>query len=141
VTHRSVPHRRGGRGRRTDEGSATILVVGGLGVLMMVLLAALGVTAAVTASHRARSAADLGALAGAVSVQGGLGTAAACDRAGMVVARNAAQLVSCEVDEEGAVLVTVAAPVTGPVRFIHSLGRPGAGAPMAKAQSRAGPSP
>ncbi len=59
----------------------------------------------------------------------------------MVVARNAAQLVGCEVDDEGAVLVTVAAPVTGPVRFIQSLGRPGAGAPMAKARSRAGPSP
>ena len=116
-------------------------MVAGLGVLMMLLLSALGVAGAVTASHRARSAADLGALAGAVSVQGGLGPATACARAGVVVARNAAQLVGCEVDDEGAVLVTAGVRVTGPVRFIQSLGRPGSGPPMAKARSRAGPSP
>lgn len=141
MTRRSVRHRRGGRGRRTDEGSATILVVAGLGVLMLLLLSALGVAAAVTASHQARSAADLGALAGAVSVQGGSATAAACARAVVVVARNAAQLVGCEVDDEGAVIVTAAVRVTGPVRFIQSLGRSGAGPPMARARSRAGPPP
>jgi secretion/DNA translocation related TadE-like protein len=141
VTQRPLRHRRGGRGCHTDQGSATILVVAGLGVLMMLLLSALGVAAAVIASHRARSAADLGALAGAVSYQGGLGAAAACARAGEMVARNAAQLVSCEVDDEGALLVTVAAPVAGPTRFIQALGWPGAAAPMAKARSRAGPSP
>ncbi|HEV7171755.1 Rv3654c family TadE-like protein [Pedococcus sp.] len=141
MTRRPVRPRRGGRGGRSDEGSATILVVAGLGVLMLLLLSALGVGAAVTASHRARGAADLGALAGAVSIHAGLGTAAACARAGAMVARNAAQLVSCEVDDEGAVLVTVSAPVTGPVQFIQSLGWPGAGTPMAKARSRAGPSP
>jgi secretion/DNA translocation related TadE-like protein len=116
-------------------------VVAGLGVLMMLLLSALGLAGAVTASHRARSAADLGALAAAVSVQGGLDAAKACARAGAVVASNAAQLVSCEVDDDGAVVVTVTSPVTGPVRFIQSLGWPGAGPPMAKARSRAGPSP
>lgn len=138
--HPALPRRRD-RALRSDEGSATILVVAGLGVLMMLLLSALGLAAAVLASHRARSAADLGALAGAVSYQEGLGAAAACSRAADMVARNAAQLVSCEVDDEGAVLVTVAAPVAGPVRLIRSLGRPSEGTPMAKARSRAGPSP
>lgn len=141
MTRRSLHRRRDGRGSRSDEGSATILVVAGLGVLVMLLLSSLVVAAAVTASHRARSAADLGALAGAYAVQGGLGTATACARAAVMVARNGAQLLSCDVDDAGAVLVAVAAPVTGPVRFVRSLGWPGTGAPMAKARSRAGPSP
>lgn len=141
MTRQAVRRRPGERGCRTDEGSATILVVAGLGVLTMLLLSGLAMAAAVTASHRARSAADLGALAGALAIQGGLAPAEACARAAVVVARNDGRVLSCDVQGGGAVMVAAAAPVTGPARLIQSVGWPGTGPLMARARSKAGPSP
>lgn len=141
MTRQEGRRRRGERGCRTDEGSATILVVAGLGVLTMLLLSGLVVAAAVTASHRARSAADLGALAGALAIQAGLPPGEACARAAVVVARNGGRVLSCDVQDGGAVMVATAAPVTGAARLIHSVGWPGSVPLMARARSKAGPSP
>lgn len=141
MTRQPVRRRPGVRGCRTDDGSATILVVAALGVLTMLLLAGLVMTAAVTASHRARSAADLGALAGALAVQGGLAPGDACARAAVVAARNDGRLLSCEVQDGGVVIVAAVVPVTGPLRLRTSVGWPGTVPLMARAWSKAGPSP
>jgi secretion/DNA translocation related TadE-like protein len=65
-------------------------------VLLVVTGAALQLGAALLARHRAETAADLGALAGAVLVlQGRQG---ACERAATVTAANGATMVSCALD-------------------------------------------
>lgn len=80
-------------GRRAggDRGSSTVLVAAAVGVLLMMLVAGMTLTAAVLARHRAEAAADLGALAGATH------PARACAEARRVVQANRAVLASCEV--------------------------------------------
>lgn len=91
-----------------------------MGVVLSVTLAALVLGSAVVASHRARLAADLAALAGAGRAQ----TGAACAEAGRVAARNGATLVSCSVEGSDVLLVvSVDAGLSG----------------QATARSRAGP--
>lgn len=92
--------RRGGRPscercdeRFGDRGSATLWVVGGLAVLMVVMTAVLWFGAAVVARHQAEGAADLAALAAAsVAVDG---ERVACAEARWVVERMDAVLRSC----------------------------------------------
>ena len=54
-----------------ERGSATVLVVAGIGVLVAVLVGALTVLDAVATSRRAQAAADLGALAAATAARSG----------------------------------------------------------------------
>ena len=76
-----------------DRGSATLWVVGGLAVLMVVVTAVLWFGAAVVARHQAEGAADLAALAAAtVAVDG---ERAACAEARWVVERMEGVLRSC----------------------------------------------
>jgi len=79
-----------------DRGSASLWL---LGVALAVLLLAGTVAMAgglLVARHRAQSAADLGALAGAVRAVQGPGVA--CPAAERIVRANGGQLVACEVD-------------------------------------------
>lgn len=79
---------------RADRGSASILVLALGLVLLSAGLAAATVGAATVARHQAQTAADLGALAGAMrAVQG---QPAACGRAAEFVAANHGRLASCE---------------------------------------------
>ena len=110
------------RGR--DRGSGTVLAVTLTGVVLTVTLAALVLGSAVVASHRARLAADLAALAGAGQAQTAAGAGAACGEAGRVAALNGATLRSCSVEGGDVLLVvSVSAGLTG----------------QATARSRAGP--
>jgi secretion/DNA translocation related TadE-like protein len=118
-----------------ERGSATVLVLAGLGALVFLMTAGLTISAAVLGAHRARAAADLGALAGALAVQRGETGARACERAVAVIERNQGRLVSCSAGPEGFVDVEVTARARGPLML------PGLGALEAKARSRAGPSP
>jgi secretion/DNA translocation related TadE-like protein len=107
----------------TDRGSASILA---LGVALVVLLFAGGVAMAggvTVARHRAETAADLGALAGAVHAADG--EPAACVEAERVVHANGATLLGCRLD---ALDVTVTAAVQVP-----------GGWGTASASARAGP--
>lgn len=109
-----------------ERGSASILA---LGVGLALLSAGLGlqtVGAATVARHRAGSAADLGALSGALHANEGV--AAACARVASLVAANGAELVDCTVVGTD-VTVTVAVVPTGPAAEV---GR-------ATARARAGP--
>lgn len=85
------------RGARREQGSGTVLVLGGMSVLIAVLVAGLGLVAAVLASHRARAAADLAALAAAASIQDVAQTHAPCPLAASVAGRNHARVTSCVV--------------------------------------------
>lgn len=93
---------------RTERGSATLLVVTFLAVLVMVA-AGLGVVMAMVAAHRrAQAAADLAALAAARALVNGQDGCAAAAR---VAAANEAALTAC-VPTGGDVLVEVR--VAGP---------------------------
>ena len=81
----------------SDRGAGTIFVLA-LGLLLVAAgVAGAAVGAARVGRHEARTAADLGALAGAVRVIDG--PSAACARAARLVAANDAVLTSCDVQE------------------------------------------
>lgn len=114
--------------RGTDQGAGTVLVLGVVAVLVTVLFGALAVLSAVEAGHRAASAADLAALAGAASLAAESPTERACDRAAAVAAANGAVLVDCVVRGEEVWLATTVSPAFR-------------GLPAATARARAGPAP
>ncbi len=91
-----------------DEGSASVLVVGVVAAIVTITVGLLAVAAAVLASHRARLAADLAALAGATRLESG-SPSDACAVAAGVAERNHGRLVTCR--PIGPVLdLTVAVP-------------------------------
>ena len=94
--------------RRPQRGSATLLALAMVGVLILVG-AALGVVAAMVHAHRvAQSAADLVALAGAEAQARGRDP---CVRAAALASANGATLDSCSVaGRDVRVQVTVAGP-------------------------------
>jgi len=79
--------------RSADRGAATVWLVGGIAVLMVVTMAVCWFCGAVVARHTAEGAADLGALAAAVTAADG--EEAACAEARWVVERMGAVLLSC----------------------------------------------
>jgi secretion/DNA translocation related TadE-like protein len=94
--------------QRRERGSATLLALAMIGVLVLVG-AALGVVAAMVQAHRvAQSAADLAALAGAEAQARGRDP---CARAAELASGNDATLDSCTVQgSDVRVQVTVAGP-------------------------------
>lgn len=111
---------------RCDAGAASVwLLAVGL-VLLAAGLAGMSLGAAHVAAHQARTAADLGALAGAA--RAGHGPGVACERARAVVVANDARLVGCEVVGLDLIVTVEVAPATG-----AAVTRP------ASATSRAGP--
>src|SRR6476646_1525875 len=97
------------RGR--EAGGVTLVVMAGVGVALVLLVGGLALSSAVVATHRARAAADLGALAAAQALQGGAAPAAACAVAASVTARNGARPQGCAVAGGGVVTVGAMAPV------------------------------
>ena len=95
--------------RHREAGSATVLVVGAMGVLVTVLTGALLVVTAVHDVHQARSAADLAALAGASAALGGQG--GDCGRSSVVARANSTRMTGCVVMTDGSVVVTVDVPM------------------------------
>lgn len=99
---------------RSDQGSGTVLVVAAVSVVLTVTMAALVLGSAVVGSHRARSAADLGALAGARSAQSGSPGTKPCAEAARVARANGATVSSCSlVGVDVWLAVTVPAWPTG----------------------------
>jgi secretion/DNA translocation related TadE-like protein len=113
------------RRRAADRGAATIMVLAVGLVLIGLAAAGAAVGAARVARHEARTAADLGALAGAVRVLEG--PDAACARAGELVSRNGGRLASCTVD--GLDLIVAAevdvTPLPGLTRTARAMARAG----------------
>jgi secretion/DNA translocation related TadE-like protein len=75
-----------------QRGSASILMAGLMGVLVLLTSVALLVAGYETAQHRARGAADLSAVSGAAAFASGRD---ACDEAGRTARDNGASLLSC----------------------------------------------
>lgn len=87
-----------------DAGYATVFAAAAVGVLVCLLGLGLQVGAAVLARHRAETAADLAALAGAREAVRGADVA--CARATEVAADNGARLVACSVEGWTVIVVT-----------------------------------
>ena len=112
----------------------TVVVVAVVVVPVLVLVGGAAVASAVTAAHRARSAADLAVRSpgqGALLARGRPWARPAA-RAADLMGRNGAQLTACAVVGDDSVVVSCEAPI--------GLRLP-AGPGTAKARSRAGPSP
>ena len=110
-----------------ERGSGTVYA---LGVISVLLAAALGITGLIQAQSdtgRARAAADLAAISGATVLSSVIAPGDPCAMAGRVAAANGASVSSCSVTGED-VTVSVVVPTT-------ILGRPR----QATAQARAGP--
>jgi secretion/DNA translocation related TadE-like protein len=86
----------------SDHGSATIFAAAMSLVLMMAAAAAVIVVAVVLASHRARSAGDLAALAAATAEVGG---SDACSAARVNARANGAEVITCRVIGEASSFV------------------------------------
>jgi secretion/DNA translocation related TadE-like protein len=94
--------------RRDEDGAVTSLVLVVAAALVVVTVGAAAAGQLMVAHRRAGSAADLGALAGAVALQRG---ADGCAAARRLVVRSDARLRRCEVSDEQ-VRVTVAVELT-----------------------------
>jgi secretion/DNA translocation related TadE-like protein len=94
--------------RSRDRGSTTVVAAVGVVALIATMVIGLRLGAAVLARHRAATAADLGALAGAAAQ---LRIGDGCPVAARLVGRNGAELISCSSD--GADLLIQAAVLVG----------------------------
>jgi len=113
----------GGRGR--DRGAASIFVLAVGLVLVAAGVAGAAVGAARVGRHEARTAADLGALAGAARAFEG--PAAACERAGRFVSANGGRITACHLEGLTIVIevgVTVT-PLPGLTRLATAAARAG----------------
>ena len=95
--------------RWRERGSGTVLAVAAIGVLLVLTTAGLQLGAAATAAHRARTAADLSALAGATPSR----TAGSMPVPGRQLSRGAtsAQIIQCSLGVGESVSVRVSTPV------------------------------
>lgn len=87
--------RRVGLHRPDDRGSATVVMLGVIGATLILTVSGLLLAGAVLASHRARAAADLSALAAAGVLMRGGPADAVCVTAAQVAAVNHASLQRC----------------------------------------------
>ena len=117
-----------GTGGSGEVGSATVVLLAVIAVVIMLTVSGLLLASAVLASHRARAAADLAALAAASALIQGGSSGMACQSAVEIAEVNHARLLTCvAVGSEARLTVAVSAGVAG-------LG-------VATARSRAGPDP
>jgi secretion/DNA translocation related TadE-like protein len=92
--------------QQRDEGAGTVLALGLVALLASLVLACVALGAVVVARHRAASAADLAALAGADRTLG-RAAGAPCSAARTVARVNGGVLSKCSVTADGTVSVVV----------------------------------
>ena len=114
------------RGSPGDRGSATVVMLGVIAAVLTLMVSGLLLAGAVLASHRARAAADLAALAAAGVLMRGHPAGLACESAAQVAAANHGRLQQC-IASGTEVRLSVAVPAG-----VRGLG-------VATARSRAGP--
>ena len=127
---RPPPGVRPGFARRREAGAGSVLVLAAAAVVCVLLAGGLVVVAAVRDVHRARGAADLGALAAARGSAAGEG--ADCSAAAAVGLATGATLTECRELGDGSVLVVVTVPAA------WAAGWPGLPA-VVTGRARAGP--
>jgi secretion/DNA translocation related TadE-like protein len=98
-----------------ERGSAAVLMVAIMGVVVTLGAAAMVITGYLIGHHRARAAADLAALSGAAAYVRGQD---ACDQARQIARKNGAKLISCiRVGDDLDFVVTVRTAVPAPSRL------------------------
>ena len=117
-----------GRPPHDERGSATVVMLGVIASVLMLTISGLLLASAVLASHRARAAADLAALAAAGVLMRGEPALAACQSAAQVAEANHGRVQRC-IASGTEVRLSVAVPA----------GVKGVG--VATARARAGPGP
>lgn len=125
---RPWPDRRG-----PEDGAMTVALAGVVAAVLLLLCAGTSLAAATVAAHRARAAADLGALAAAVVLQRGGGAGEACARGSAVAALNGAHARGCAAATDGTVVLSTSS--------VARLSLPGLGRLEARGRARAGPAP
>ena len=118
-----------------ERGSATVLGLGAILLMLAVLMGFLVLGSAVRASLQARAAADAAALAGAGVLLEGGDVASACAVAGDLSAANGAELLHCVAEDAST------ATVTARLRVEVMLGVPGVPSLQARAEAHAGAVP
>jgi secretion/DNA translocation related TadE-like protein len=108
-----------------ERGSASVIVVGIIGLLVSLTAGALVLAGAVRASHQARLGADLAAIAGAQQLRDGGSAGGACVAAAKIAVANGTSLQSCSVAGTDVTVIVAARSSTWPE--------------PATARSRAGP--
>jgi secretion/DNA translocation related TadE-like protein len=111
-----------------ERGSATVVMLGVISAVLMLTVTGLMLGSAVLASHRARAAADLAALAGAAALMRGEPPAEACQLASRVAVANHGRVQLCAVSGAKVGLSVAVTPAL-------------AGLGVATARSLAGPDP
>ncbi|GAA2165241.1 secretion/DNA translocation related TadE-like protein [Humibacillus xanthopallidus] len=96
------------RAAARDRGSASVIVIAVIGVIVVLSAGALMLAGAVRASHQARLGADLAAIAGAQHLRDGASAAEACAVVARMATMNGTALQACSVSGT-AVSVTVVA--------------------------------
>jgi secretion/DNA translocation related TadE-like protein len=114
-----------------ESGAMTVALAGVIAAVLLVLCGGMCLAAATVAAHRARAAADLGALAAALVLRRGGGEGEACARGATVAALNAARARDCRAAADGTVVLVTSSPV--------GLSLPGLDRLEARGQARAGP--
>jgi secretion/DNA translocation related TadE-like protein len=109
----------------------TVALAGVIAAVLLVLCGGMCLAAAAVAAHRARAAADLGALAAALVLRRGGGAGEACARGATVAALNAARARDCVAAVDGSVLLATTSPVGLSLPLLDRL--------EARGQARAGP--
>jgi secretion/DNA translocation related TadE-like protein len=112
--------------RDASEGSATVAMLAGIGVVVATACVALAIGVGTEFRHRAQGAADAAALASAADALAG--PAGACERARQLASANGARLEQCSVAHSIAD-VTVAIDLPGVLRSLGPV----------RARARAGP--
>ncbi len=102
---------------RSESGSASVLMIGVIGVVVALSSAALVIAGYAVGYHRARAAADLSALSGAAAYQDGR---EACAQATRSARQNGARLDHCDVVGDAIdFVVTVRVSVLARTRIPH----------------------
>ena len=112
---RGDPPVAGSATRRDEVGAGTVLVLAALGAVVVVLAGALMLVAAVRDAHRARSAADLAALAAASGPAAG--EPPDCAAAAQVARAMGASVRECGAQADGSVTVRVGVRISWPARW------------------------
>ena len=97
-----------------DRGSASVVMVAVVGVVVSTTAGTLVLAGVVRASHQARLGADLAAVAGALQLRDGASTSVACAGAAHIAMANDTRLQSCSVNSHDVTVVVVASTSAWP---------------------------
>ena len=97
-----------------DRGSASVVVVALIAVVVSTTAGALVLAGVVRASHQARLGADLSAVAGALRLRDGASASATCAEAARIASTNGTSLQTCSVRGSDVTVVVAASSPTWP---------------------------